>query len=1357
MLRTISHNVRSLRQPEATELIIASMQANHVEAYCMQETWLGGSEVKTNKGFTIILVNDLDAKRRGVGIILSKAATEAWDAAGRRQCSPSTRVLAIRLEYADAKGKTVGVCLISAYRPTSSAQQSELDAFDDALSEACGFAHADDIVAVHMDGNGSIGVSNHEDRDRTVGPYGIAHQNASGKALLDLMRSLGMFSATSFFDAGARLRRRRRRRASDRRKLGKAGGRRCRQRRWRRQQQARERIACHGAAAGKGTRDARAQRAARVQGWYKRQTEACFATWAHPRSGNLHQLDHIWISGKDRRALRAAHVRQLHVGSDHFMVAARIAIARRLRSGAKPPPKVRVDRHKLRDQDTCKAFAKAADEHLNKAKAQGPLRFQQVDNALCLAAEETLATKERRQRGWFREAKDQILGACSERNAAFRQVVRTPSAEARAALRAARARVRRVVRKARSEWLERAIARVETVKPGGQPLSPADAWDAMKELARGMDETVRPTEVPVARAGNAGLSRTARERLSALAEHFKAVFNRTSTYDPTVLQELPQREVLDSAGSTPTQAEIEEMFLKAKNGKACGLSGSCAEFYKAALEHSCSFASDVCDLVAHIWRTGSIPDYWHQSRLKEVPKAGKDLSKPGNYRGIALLEVALKILSAIVNKRLQSLLVAVGRESQNGFTANRGTVDSSFCLRSTLQILREHGLESWVAFIDLVKAFDSVDREALCSVLARYGAPPPLVNVVRAMHAKVIVRMVDGVDEVEFASGIGVLQGAAASPVLFLFMISAWFETCNWPEDAIVLRTESDPTAPGARHSDAKRRLNTLLIGKGVRDKGKSFRVLDFLYADDAAIISLRRAGLAATITALVAHGKRWGLEVHTATSRGGSSKTEFIVVPPHRCHANFQPDRDLSPLQVGEGKWITRAVTKINGTRHEGVFKYLGSYVAEDLSEDFDIEQRISSASRAFGRFSKVIFRNKALSMAAKARAFTAFVLSILLYQCECWALRVDQEQKLTVFFNRCVRAMAGVSRKRQHVQHITSAELAERMGLRTFRSYLEERVLKFAGHVARMRPKRLARRLMFAWHPATRARGRPRQTFRHRLHSLLRRATDCVALATRRRILRDGWAGVAQDRAVWRRDVVEIHCCIPPKCKDKRDWLAEDVAAHGEWRQLPVAAGNQTPTVFTDGSCLGNGTGEAAAGAGVFHAAGDGRNISQPLLPHEPQTNNRGELTAILLALAQAEPLIAQGQEEFVIGTDSQYSMHMFGAAGRKTRARGWKSSRNRPCANADLVALALAWRDQYGHLFRFVHIYAHTGKADMLSVGNAGADDAAVAGAKKAGSSVVIILVRGPWTRGGLCFPRTPPGPAAGTPAASEATNL
>ena len=37
------------------------------------------------------------------------------------------------------------------------------------------------------------------------------------------------------------------------------------------------------------------------------------------------------------------------------------------------------------------------------------------------------------------------------------------------------------------------------------------------------------------------------------------------------------------------------------------------------------------------------------------------------------------------------------------------------------------------------------------------------------------------------------------SPVLFLFVIAAWFETCQWPDSAIGLRTESDPAAPDPR------------------------------------------------------------------------------------------------------------------------------------------------------------------------------------------------------------------------------------------------------------------------------------------------------------------------------------------------------------------------------------------------------------------------------------------------------------------------------------------------------------------------------------------------------------------------------
>ena len=97
--------------------------------------------------------------------------------------------------------------------------------------------------------------------------------------------------------------------------------------------------------------------------------------------------------------------------------------------------------------------------------------------------------------------------------------------------------------------------------------------------------------------------------------------------------------------------------------------------------------------------------------------------------------------------------------------------------------------------------------------------------------------------------------------------------------------------------------------------------------------------------------------------------------------------------------------------------------------------------------------------------------------------------------------------------------------------------------------------------------------------------------------------------------------------------------------------------------------------------------------------------------------------------IGTDSRYSMLMFGPAGRCARARGWRNSRGKPCSNRDLVQLALAWRDRYGYAIRFTHIYAHTGLSDERSAGNENADKLAVAGAEKWGQIAGIVAVRAP----------------------------
>jgi hypothetical protein len=61
-----------------------------------------------------------------------------------------------------------------------------------------------------------------------------------------------------------------------------------------------------------------------------------------------------------------------------------------------------------------------------------------------------------------------------------------------------------------------------------------------------------------------------------------------------------------------------------------------------------------------------------------------------------------------------------GADEHSGFMANRKTIDGLFTTSIGLQKRKEHNLETWVLFVDLVKAFDTLLQEALLEVLWRF-------------------------------------------------------------------------------------------------------------------------------------------------------------------------------------------------------------------------------------------------------------------------------------------------------------------------------------------------------------------------------------------------------------------------------------------------------------------------------------------------------------------------------------------------------------------------------------------------------------------------------------------------------------
>ena len=127
-------------------------------------------------------------------------------------------------------------------------------------------------------------------------------------------------------------------------------------------------------------------------------------------------------------------------------------------------------------------------------------------------------------------------------------------------------------------------------------------------------------------------------------------------------------------------------------------------------------------IVLDFWETELPPEKWLKGLLKIIPKKG-DLSRAGNYRGIMLLEAAYKIVAILLHERLQPIAEGLDHEAQCGFRPGRGYADAVFTIKLAMKKRREHSQETWILFLDLVKAFDRVPRELLWDILSKFGVP----------------------------------------------------------------------------------------------------------------------------------------------------------------------------------------------------------------------------------------------------------------------------------------------------------------------------------------------------------------------------------------------------------------------------------------------------------------------------------------------------------------------------------------------------------------------------------------------------------------------------------------------------------
>ena len=107
-----------------------------------------------------------------------------------------------------------------------------------------------------------------------------------------------------------------------------------------------------------------------------------------------------------------------------------------------------------------------------------------------------------------------------------------------------------------------------------------------------------------------------------------------------------------------------------------------------------------------------------------------------------LLTVAGKVLAKIMlTRHLEHVVDLVLSESQCGFLRGRSTIDMMFVARQLQEECREQHQNLYMAFVDLTKAFDTVNRDLIWNILRKNGCPLTFIATLLQFHIVCVLKL----------------------------------------------------------------------------------------------------------------------------------------------------------------------------------------------------------------------------------------------------------------------------------------------------------------------------------------------------------------------------------------------------------------------------------------------------------------------------------------------------------------------------------------------------------------------------------------------------------------------------------------
>ena len=418
-------------------------------------------------------------------------------------------------------------------------------------------------------------------------------------------------------------------------------------------------------------------------------------------------------------------------------------------------------------------------------------------------------------------------------------------------------------------------------------------------------------------------------------------------------------------------SEIKDQLSNLKLKKSAGIDGITNEILRDSSQEMLIFYELLFNKILEYWK---YPNSWNISLTRLFYKDGQR-DMPENYRGIALISNLAKLFNGIMNNRIRDYLVKNNLIAfeQGGFRKGFRTTDHIFVLQTIIKKYISKGKKVYSCFIDLKKAFDSIDKNLLKKKLDNIGFGRNTINLLMNMYENTFTSIIYKNNLLpKIQTHRGLKQGDILSPLLFIIFIN------DLPE--ILKKVESDPIELQGSH------INCLL------------------WADDIILFSESETGLQNCLNNLNLYCKDWDLMVNF-------KKTKSMIFN--------KAGRNISYPKF---KLNSRVIENVNS------YSYLGFSISASGKFTKGIERLIDKAQRAWFSILKFINKSTHKNVDTYINLFDNTVKPILLYACEIWGHSDNKhdisnlgKSAIEKFHLKVCKHIIGVHRKASNVATLT------------------------------------------------------------------------------------------------------------------------------------------------------------------------------------------------------------------------------------------------------------------------------------------------------------------------------------------------